>query len=85
MTITWHGTASIELEAEGEKIFFDSFIPLEGSATKISPDAYKDAREIFITHGHLDHIGSLTKLAGPYTYIHCTQTPMKTLLSKGTE
>lgn len=59
MTITWYGTASIEIESGGEKLFFDPFIPLPGSSTLIDRDAYADARDIFITHGHLDHIGSI--------------------------
>ncbi len=54
--ITWLGTASIRIEAAGERILFDPFVQLKGGE---NPNCFADFEEdelIFITHGHLDHL-----------------------------
>ena len=54
--ITWLGTASIRIEAAGERILFDPFVQLKGGE---NPNCFADFEEdelVFITHGHLDHL-----------------------------
>lgn len=83
--IKWHGTASIEIRNPSGRVLFDPFVPLRGSTVSVSVDDYEGINDIFITHGHLDHIVSLPALfhRNPNIRIHCTQTPYRTLVRKG--
>lgn len=56
MKITWYGTASILIEAEGERILFDPFVQLLGGENPNSIDDFLQEETICITHGHLDHL-----------------------------
>lgn len=83
MKIKWYGTATISIETENEKILFDPFIPLKGSKIKTTISDFKEYNQIFITHGHFDHIGSLKKISKDHQIkIHCTKTPYHVLLKK---
>lgn len=80
MNITWLGTASLLLEAAGERILFDPFLELRGGE---HPGALEDfLREdvIFITHGHFDHLYFLPQILeeGEAT-VFCTSAPARTL------
>jgi L-ascorbate metabolism protein UlaG (beta-lactamase superfamily) len=45
---------------------------------------YRGAGQVFVTHGHFDHIYHIPQIyKGTQTVIHCTKTPRKTLLGKG--
>lgn len=85
MEIIWHGTASIELRAQSGKILFDPFIPLKGSPVTVKIEEFDGFEDIFITHGHFDHVASLPEIYGrnPEVKIYCTQTPYNTLIKKG--
>lgn len=83
MKIKWYGTASISIETENEKILFDPFIPLKGSNIKTTLTDFKEYNQIFITHGHFDHIGSISKISKDHPIkIYCTKTPYQVLLKK---
>lgn len=56
MKITWLGTASIRIEAEGERVLFDPFVQLAGGENPNSIDEFLEDETICITHGHLDHL-----------------------------
>lgn len=56
MKITWLGTASIRIEAEGERILFDPFVQLVGGENPNCIDDFLVDDTICITHGHLDHL-----------------------------
>lgn len=56
MKITWYGTASVLLEAEGEKLLFDPFVQLAGGSNPNSPEDFPPDADICITHGHVDHL-----------------------------
>lgn len=62
MKFTWFTTASILLETKNSHVLFDPYIPIKGSNVRISREDYNGYRNIVITHGHLDHIGSLNQL-----------------------
>lgn len=56
MKITWLGTASIRIEAEGERILFDPFVQLAGGENPNCLEDFGEDHTICITHGHLDHL-----------------------------
>lgn len=56
MKITWLGTASIRIEAEGERILFDPFVQLVGGENPNCIEDFLEDENICITHGHLDHL-----------------------------
>jgi L-ascorbate metabolism protein UlaG (beta-lactamase superfamily) len=61
MIVTWLGNASVSLESNRQKLYFDPFFPLETS------------EDIFITHGHYDHLYYVPGMSGCRVY--CTKTP----------
>ena len=84
--ISWHGTASIAIKTEKEKILIDPFIPLKGSETLVDETVYFDFKNILVTHGHLDHIMSIPAIVRKSkAQVYCTQTPYNTLLQKGVD
>ena len=85
--IIWHGTASVELISDCGRILFDPFVPLKGSPVPVKIDDFDGFTDIFVTHGHFDHITSLTEIVqrNPKTLIHCTKTPYRTLARKGVD
>ncbi|MBR2666550.1 MAG: MBL fold metallo-hydrolase [Oscillospiraceae bacterium] len=85
MKVIWHGTAAIETACSGGRILFDPFVPLRGADTQMPPETFDGFSDIFVTHGHFDHIMSLPAIAArnPDVRIHCTKTPYETLRKKG--
>ncbi|MDR0915946.1 MAG: MBL fold metallo-hydrolase [Oscillospiraceae bacterium] len=61
MTVTWLGNASVVLESGGQRLYFDPFFPLG------------TAEDVFITHGHYDHLYYVPQMRG--CRVRCTKTP----------
>jgi L-ascorbate metabolism protein UlaG (beta-lactamase superfamily) len=61
MTVTWLGNASIIIESAGQRLYFDPFFPLD------------NAEDVFITHGHYDHLFFVPDMRG--CRVRCTKTP----------
>lgn len=85
MEILWHSTACIELRNASGRLLFDPFRPLKGSNIHVDADTFDDFSDIFITHGHFDHIAYIPAIyrRNPTVMIHCTKTPYNTLRRKG--
>lgn len=63
MKITWLGTASLLVEADGRKILIDPYLrSLNKRLHEFPFDKIKDAEAIFITHPHLDHFIDLPEV-----------------------
>lgn len=56
MKITWLGTASIRVEAAGERLLFDPFVQLAGGENPNRIEDFLEDDTIWITHGHFDHL-----------------------------
>lgn len=83
MKITWFANASILIEAGGERLLFDPFVPLKGAENTVTADDFGRDNNIFITHGHIDHMGSAGLIAGHGgSRIYCTATPSRHLLNE---
>ena len=86
MKITWFGTASLLIENEGDQILIDPFLPLKGSENRPSLLDYQKADSILITHGHIDHLGSISRiLRDSDAAVYCSALPAATLEKKKTD
>ena len=85
MRLIWHGTAAIELVSGSGRILFDPFVPLSGSQVPVELKDFDGFTDIFITHGHTDHISDLPRIIerNPGARVYCTKTPFETLIGKG--
>ena len=85
MKLIWHGTAAIELQNENGRLLFDPFVPLAHSEVPVKLAEFDGFTDVFITHGHLDHIAHLPKILerNPEMRIYCTDAPRNSLLKKG--
>jgi len=84
MDITWYGTASLRIDIQGLSLLFDPFVPLPGASCRMRVEGFLPAPQVFITHGHFDHLFSVPDLvrAGGGT-VFATQTPLSTLAGQG--
>ncbi len=85
MHLIWHGTASIEAVCSSGRILFDPFVPLRGSDADVKIGDFDGFSDVFLTHGHLDHLVSVPELVArnPAARVYCTKTPFHTLTKKG--
>ena len=78
--ITWFGTASILIEACGQKLLFDPFVELEGGSNPNTLEDFEGVSDICVTHGHLDHLFFVPELAeGQDATVHCPAAAARTL------
>lgn len=86
MKITWYGTASLLIENEESRILIDPFLPLKGAANHPSLLDYQKEDSILITHGHIDHLGSIPKiLLHSDATVYCSAVPAATLEKKNAD
>lgn len=90
MDITWYSAAGLRLREGDGAIAFDPFFGMDvGCFGKENPPplpvgGFEDVTDVFVTHGHVDHIYHLPALCGVSSFrIHCTPTPRRTLLHLG--
>ena len=90
MEITWHAAASLILRQGDAAIAFDPFFGMDvgcfahPSLTSLPKDDFRAVTDVFVTHGHFDHISHLPGLCdGTHFQIHCTPAPRKTLIRRG--
>ena len=81
--ITWYGTASVRITAGNSSVLIDPFFPFPDSRIKIKKDGFGDCSHILVTHGHFDHITSISRIVRPHTTVFCTKAPYKSLCRKG--
>ena len=85
MQLIWHGTAAIEVVCSSGRILFDPFVPLAGSEVDVRIGEFDGFSDVFVTHGHFDHISDLPEIVrrNPDVKIHCTAAPYASLVRKG--
>ncbi len=86
MKITWYGTASILLETNKASVLFDPYmkdLPQGRESREASEKRRSDfakQNSILITHGHFDHLSSITSIYGELPCkVYLTELPHKTL------
>jgi L-ascorbate metabolism protein UlaG (beta-lactamase superfamily) len=83
MKLTWFANATLLIEAGGERLLFDPFVPLKGAENMVTAEDYERDNKIFITHGHLDHAESVGLIASNGdSHIFCTATPAGHLMDE---
>lgn len=90
MEIRWYSAAGIIMREGETAIAFDPFFGMPvGCFTDQAPaslpkDDFRQVTDVFVTHGHIDHIYYLPALCSVSRFrIHCTPAPRKTLLRRG--
>lgn len=90
MEIAWYGTAALLLREGDAAIAFDPFcgMPLDSSlgqaGLRTLGAELRGVREVFITHGHFDHILHIPQIYKDAPLcLRCTKTPRETLVRKG--
>ncbi len=90
MEIFWYGDASLIMREGDAAIAFDPFFGVQTGCftgknpTFIPKNDFSDVTDVFVTHGHFDHIYHLPTLCNATQFqIHCTATPRKTLIKRG--
>lgn len=85
MLIEYIGHSSFYLESEGHKLIIDPF--LRGNPwTQKTPEDFPELTEIFVTHGHADHLGDTVELAQlTGAKVYCNHEIAQYLLGKGLE
>lgn len=81
--ITWYGTASVRIAAGNSQLLIDPFFPFPDSSIKVAENAYDNCSNILVSHGHFDHINSISAIVKSDTAIYCTDAPYHTLCKKG--
>lgn len=90
MEITWYSAAGLVMREGDEAIAFDPFFGMpvgcftDKNLISLPKDDFDRVSDVFVTHGHVDHIYYLPELCGVSQFrIHCTPAPRKTLMFRG--
>ena len=80
ISLIWFGTNSIKITSNKESILFDPFIRFDKRNDKSFINNFKNTKNIFITHGHMDHSMDLSTIyKNENVKIHCTKSPYNRL------
>lgn len=88
MKITWFGTASLALESNsGTKLLLDPFLRMNKRLQPIPLADYMGYDAILLTHGHVDHIYHVPKVAAAdkNVPVYCTAAPARSLRLMGVD
>lgn len=84
MKAKWYGTAAIAFTAKGKTLLFDPYFTVNPDLPKPNLLELASCGEIFITHGHFDHLVDVPRVieagGGP---VFCSEIAAKSLLREG--
>lgn len=85
MELRWYGTAAIIFTAEGQSLVFDPFFSMNPNIKKYSAEDFT-VGNIFITHGHFDHLIDVPEILKAGTMkVYCSTTAGQTLHRAGVD
>ena len=86
MEIKWYGTATLALSHEGHSALFDPFMSFNQVLPRPSLEELIACGDIFITHGHFDHLVIVPELMALGSQrVFCSQTAAETLKREGVD
>jgi len=84
MKLRWFGTSAISYTQNGQIIIFDPFCGRNKKLGCFSLQELAAQGDIFITHGHFDHLADVPLiLAENKAVVYCSQPTADTLISQG--
>ena len=88
MILRWTNTASLLLSEDDTVIAFDPFLGMFPDQPESEREEllklYREAKNVFVTHGHFDHIASFAEIyKDTNTKIYATATPVASLKRDG--
>jgi len=89
MRLQWLGTAGFRIETDDQVFLIDPYLsrdPLSRPVQTLKPSDISDAGQIFISHGHFDHLYDVPAImAAGKSSVYCSQTAAATLLREGVD
>jgi len=89
MRLQWLGTAGFRIETDDQVFLIDPYLsrdPLSRPVQTLKPSDISDAGQIFISHGHFDHLYDVPAImAADKSSVYCSQTAAATLLREGVD
>jgi L-ascorbate metabolism protein UlaG (beta-lactamase superfamily) len=84
MKIRWFGTAAISYTQDDKTIIFDPFCGRNKKLGCFSPRELAAQGDIFITHGHFDHLADVPEILARNTAtVYCSQPEAESLIKFG--
>jgi L-ascorbate metabolism protein UlaG (beta-lactamase superfamily) len=85
--VTWYGTAGFRIETGGHVFLIDPYLTRNEKAQPrlpICPEAVVDGSEIYITHGHFDHMADVPQIARQTgATVYCSKVAAEALRKQG--
>jgi len=89
MKLQWLGTAGFKVETGGQVFLVDPYLTRNARATPhqpMQPGELSGAGQIFITHGHFDHLYDVpATMAQGKSAVYCSEIAAATLLREGAD
>lgn len=86
MKITWFGTANLKVQDDQSSIHFDPYLPSEIRLNYCTDWPAEVAEQIFITHGHFDHLMDIPELMCKGDYlVNCSDVAAENLISRSVD
>jgi L-ascorbate metabolism protein UlaG (beta-lactamase superfamily) len=87
MKLQWLGTAGLAVEANDQSFLIDPYLSSNSqalSAQNLRPENIAKAGQIFITHGHFDHLYDVPEIMSQGTAsVYCSEIAASSLVNKG--
>ncbi|MFA5399314.1 MAG: MBL fold metallo-hydrolase [Dehalococcoidia bacterium] len=89
MRLQWLGTSGFKIETDEVSFLIDPYLARNALARPVQtlrPEDISDASQIFITHGHFDHVSEVPAImAAGKSQAFCSETAASTLIRDGAD